>query len=71
MTLSGLEQTGRGPLGLIYVFFPGSVRREAALGPSRASLRTLVSRFRVRWLAGLPSMEILWAWLEVRIKQEG
>ena len=32
--LSGVRQR---PLGLIYVFSPGSVRREAALGPLRAA----------------------------------
>jgi hypothetical protein len=25
---------------------------------------------RLRWLAGLSSMEILWAWLEVRIDEK-
>ena len=45
MTLSTSKRVGRRPLGLIYIFSPSSVRREVALSPSRAGLRTLV-----RWI---------------------
>ena len=43
MTLSASERVRQRPLGFIYIFSPGSVRREAAMSPSQASLRTLVS----------------------------
>ena len=42
MTLSAFKRVGRRPLGPICVFSPGSGQREAASGPSRAGLRTLV-----------------------------
>jgi len=43
MTLFASKRVDRRPLGLIYVFSPGSVRREAASSPSWAGLRTPVS----------------------------
>ena len=45
MTISASERVRQGPLGLICVFSPSSIRCEAASGPSRANLRTLV-----RWI---------------------
>ena len=43
MSLFASKQGRARPLGLIYVFSPGSVRHEAASSPSWADLRTLVS----------------------------
>jgi len=43
MTLSASKQVGQRLLGLICVFSPGFVRREAASSPSWAGLRTPVS----------------------------
>jgi hypothetical protein len=44
MTLSASERVRERPLGLICVFSPSSIRREAASSTLRASLRTTVSR---------------------------
>ena len=42
MTMSAYTRVGQRPLGLNYIFSPSSIRHEAASGPSRASLQTLV-----------------------------
>ena len=44
MSLSTSERGRARPLGLIYVFSPGSVWHEVASSPSRTGLRTLVGR---------------------------
>ena len=45
MTLSTSKQVRQRSLGLICVFSPGSIRREAASSPSRGVLQTLI-----RWI---------------------
>jgi hypothetical protein len=64
MTLSTSRQVGRRPLGLICVFSPNSVQREASSGPLWVGLRTPVS-WTPDFKSGGSSPRALWGSVEV------
>ena len=53
MALSASKRVEQGPLGLICIFSPSSVRHEAASSPSRVGLRTSVGQIPELGLGGL------------------
>ena len=68
-SLTGMFKWNRGPSFMMGSAYPScGIPLLLNLPPGRCLSH---SNDRLRWPADLPSMEILWAWLKVRIEREG